>query len=166
MRKGRIFVQLMAVPIRDFDFTSYGTYYRMPDACEGVSHTLAAAYEDHMTRSPLIDTPAHLGLTFGAAAPCAVTSMEKHSHTQEAILCMAEPVILCVAASDGGAPPRAYDLRAVILYPGDVAVMDREVWHDACRGLGRRAGYYYLATAGKQPAVWVDIQDGPVTLSY
>ena len=137
MRKGRIFVQLMAVPIRDFDFTSYGTYYRMPDACEGVSHTLAAAYEDHMTRSPLIDTPAHLGLTFGAAAPCPVTSMEKHSHTQEAILCMAEPVILCVAASNG-----------------------------ACRGLGRRAGYYYLATAGKQPAVWVDIQDGPVTLSY
>ena len=54
----------------------------------------------------------------------------------------------------------------MILYPGDVAVMDREVWHDACRGLGRRAGYYYLATAGKQPAVWVDIQDGPVTLSY
>ena len=125
MRKGRIFVQLMAVPIRDFDFTSYGTYYRMPDACEGVSHTLAAAYEDHMTRSPLIDTPAHLGLTFGAAAPCPVTSMEKHSHTQEAILCMAEPVILCVAASNGGAPPRACDLRAVILYPGDVAVMDR-----------------------------------------
>ena len=157
-------MQLKAVPIRDFDFTPYGRYYSMPDAQEGVSHTLAAAYEDHMTRSPLIDTPSHLGLTFGAAAPCAVTSMEKHSHTQEAILCMAEPVILCVAASDGDAPPRACDLRAVILYPGDVVVMDRNVWHDACRALDAPTFYYFLSLETDEPAVFQPLDGGPVEI--
>lgn len=142
---------IKAIPIGEFDFTPYGTYYNLKEDAERVSHTKTDAYEDHMTKAPLIDTLGHLGYTIGGAAPCEVRSMEKHAHTEEAIFCMAEPVILCVALPHGGEPPRAEDVCAVLLSPGEAAVMAREVWHDACRGLGKPAGYYYLAKAGERP---------------
>ena len=147
-------MKIVARRIDAESFSKYGVYYNMYEATEGVSHTRGDAYEDHMTRSPVVDTSAHLGLTVGSAAPCTLISMEKHSHTQEAILCMGEPILFCVAASEGGAAPRAEDIRAFLLEPGDVAVIDREVWHDACHGLGHAAAYYWLALAGKSPAVW------------
>ncbi|GKH47747.1 ureidoglycolate lyase [Anaerotruncus massiliensis (ex Togo et al. 2019)] len=157
---------IKAIPIGEFDFTPYGTYYNLKEDAERVSHTKTDAYEDHMTKAPLIDTPGHLGYTIGGAAPCEVRSMEKHAHTEEAIFCMAEPVILCVALPHGGEPPRAEDVRAVLLSPGEAAVMAREVWHDACRGLGKPAGYYYLAKAGERPADWLPVSGGPVALEY
>ena len=43
-------------------------------------------------------------------------------------------------------PPQAEDVRAVILRAGDVVVLNRGIWHDACRGLGRPSAYYYLAS--------------------
>lgn len=82
---------IKAIPIGEFDFTPYGTYYNLKEDAERVSHTKTDAYEDHMTKAPLIDTLGHLGYTIGGAAPCEVRSMEKHAHTEEAIFCMAEP---------------------------------------------------------------------------
>lgn len=152
-------MKLVAKKINRTDFAPYGTYYSMYDAAEGVSHTRGDSYEDHMTRRPLIDTFAHLGLTVGSGAPCRIISMEKHSHTQEAILCMAEPIIFCVAAYHGDAAPRAADLRAFLMEPGDIAVIEREVWHDACHGLGHSASYYWVALAGESAAVWEKLID-------
>lgn len=157
---------IKAIPIGEFDFSPYGTYYNLTEDAGQVSHTKTPVYEDHMTKAPLIDTLGHLGYTIGGPAPCEVRSMEKHSHTQEAIFCMADPVVLCVAVSRGGEPPRAEDVRAVVLAPGDAVVMDREIWHDACRGLGKSAGYYYLAKAGDTPADWLPVSGGPVTVEY
>ena len=109
---------IKAIPIGEFDFTPYGTYYNLKEDAERVSHTKTDAYEDHMTKAPLIDTLGHLGYTIGGAAPCEVRSMEKHARAEEAIFCMAEPVILCVALPHGGEPPRAEDVCAVLLSPG------------------------------------------------
>ena len=158
-------MKLAAKRINETDFAPFGTYYSMYDAKEGISHTSGASYQDHMTRKPIVDTSAHLGLTVGCAAPCKVISMEKHSHTQEAILCMAEPILFCVAASNGNEPPKAEDLRAFLMQPGDVAIIEREVWHDACHGLGHDTAYYWLALAGKTPAVWEEVV-GEVELAW
>lgn len=147
-------MKIIARRIDAAGFAPFGRCYNMYNARSGVSHTRGEAFEDHMTLDALVDTRVHLGLTVGSAAPCALRSMEKHSHTQEAILCMAEPLILCVAESEGDAPPRAEDVRAFLLQPGDVAVIEREVWHDACHGLGRDVAYYWLAMAGETPAIW------------
>ena len=88
---------LKAVDIREFDFTGYGTYYNMTGDRERVYRTLGEEFEDYMTRTPLIDTPGHLGYTVGMGAPYVLKAMEKHDHTQEALFCAADPVILCVA---------------------------------------------------------------------
>ena len=151
-------MKIIAKRINAADFAPFGTYYNMYDAKEGISHTSGASFEDHMTRRPIIDTSAHLGLTVGSQAPCKVISMEKHSHTQEAILCMAEPIIFCVATSRDDAAPQAEDLRAFLMQPGDVAIIEREVWHDACHGLGHSTAYYWIALAGKTPAVWQQVE--------
>lgn len=148
---------LHAVEIKDFDFTEYGFYYNMLHDRDKVIHSITDRYEDHMTRLPLIDTPGHLGYTMGQSAPYTIKSMEKHSHTMEALFCAEDPVALCFAKSRAGLPPQAEDVRAVILRAGDVVVLNRGIWHDACRGLGRPSAYYYLASCGEQPAEWVDV---------
>lgn len=147
-------MKIVAKRINATDFAPFGSYYNMYDAKEGVSHTSGDSFQDHMTCKPLVDTNVHLGLTVGSKAPCQVVSMEKHSHTQEAILCMADPIIFCVAVSTGNEAPRAQEIHAFLMQPGDVAVIEREVWHDACHGLGHDAAYYWLAMAGKTPAIW------------
>lgn len=153
---------LKAITIREFDFTGYGVYYNMAEDRDRVYKTAGENFEDYMTKVPLIDTPGHLGYTIGDCAPYTVKAMEKHSHTQEALFCAARPLVLCIAKARGEEPPRAEDLRAVILSPGDVAVLERNVWHDACHGVGEKAAYYYLASQGPAPARWTRVEGGEV----
>ena len=144
--------------IRDFDFRDYGIYFNMFRDRERVMHSSGVSFEDHMTCRPLIDTPGHLGCTIGQSAPYALHSMEKHAHTMVAVFCAADPVILCVAKPCGDRPPRAADVHALLLGRGDVAVLKRDIWHDACHGVGRPAAYYYIASRGENPAEWVKVE--------
>lgn len=155
-----------AVEIKDFNFTQYGIYYNMLEDQQNIMHCKTDVFEDHMTRLPLIDTPGHLGYTIGQSAPYVLKSMEKHDHTREALFCMSEPIVVCFAKSHGALPPQAEDVRAVILRQGDVIVLERNIWHDACHGLGRPAPYYYLASRGTNPAKWVDIEKKEVKVIY
>lgn len=153
---------LIAIEGKDFDFTGYGVYYNMTEDADRVYRSVGENFEDYMTKVPLIDTPGHLGYTVGGCAPYTVSAMEKHSHTQEALFCAARPVVLCIARSRGGEPPRAEDVRAVILRPGEAVVLDRNIWHDACHGIREKAAYYYLALQGPAPARWIKPEGGKV----
>ncbi len=155
-----------AVEIKEFDFTEYGIYYNMMEDQKNIMHSKTDTYEDHMTCFPLIDTPGHLGYTIGQSAPYVLKSMEKHDHTMEALFCMSEPIIVCFAKSHAEDPPQAEDIRAVILRKGDVIVLARNIWHDACHGMGNPAAYYYLASRGTIPATWVDVEGEKVTVEY
>ena len=120
---------LKAVDIREFDFTGYGTYYNMTGDRERVYRTLGEEFEDYMTRTPLIDTPGHLGYTVGMGAPYVLKAMEKHDHTQEALFCAADPVILCVAKARGDEPPLIFPTskirkrfaKAFLIWPGPLS---------------------------------------------
>ncbi|MPM38222.1 Ureidoglycolate lyase [bioreactor metagenome] len=139
------------------NFSTYGSFFDMLEDKMYVKHFQNEVYNDHMTDTPLIDTNGHLGYTYGSAAPYICTVMEKHDHTQEAIFCAGEPIILCVAKSANDELPLSENIRAFILQPGQVAVINRNIWHDACRGLHKRCNYYYLATAGRMPAEWKNV---------
>ena len=151
-------MKIVAQKITPENFSPYGTCYKMFTAEEGVKHSKGDSFEDHMTVRPLVDTQVHLGVTVGSGTPCRVVTMEKHSHTQEAILCMKEPILFCVAQSEEGKAPEAKNLQAFLMEPGDVAVIEREIWHDACHGLNHDTAYYWIAMAGKTPAVWEKVQ--------
>ena len=65
---------------------------------------------------------------------------------------------MALAKNGNGRAPKAENIVAVILHPGDMIVINRNVWHDACHGINKQSYYYYIATAGKQPAEWIDIE--------
>lgn len=151
-----------AIPIEKFDFSEYGTYYNMKTDRDKIYITMTGTYEDYMTKTSLIDTQGHLGYTIGKGVPYDMKLMEKHDHTQEALFCAAEPIIVCFAKSRGDRPPLSEDVRAVVLNPGEVIVLNRNIWHDACRGIGKGTPYYYLASQGTKPADWIEIEGDPV----
>lgn len=148
-------MKIKAQRISHSNFLPYGRWYDLLQDPDQVLHSCGIGFEDHMTKEPLIDTPGHLGYTTGDSAPYCVMSMEKHSHTEEALFCAAEPILLTVAVSRENQPPLAEDIRAFLLYPGEVAILRRDIWHDACRGIGKETGYYYLASRGAAPADWI-----------
>lgn len=123
-------------------------------------------YDDCRTRDPLISTNGSLGMTLGSATPCRTARMERHFHTEEAIFCLADPVVLVVAPATGDDAPNAADVRAFIIRPGIVAVMRAGTWHDACHGIDQPATYYWQATCRDDiVSAWVEIEGGPVTVS-
>lgn len=157
---------LKATRVNKIDFQKYGYYFNMREDQENVVRSETENFIDHMTKKPLIDTLGHLGYTIGGQAPYIMSRMEKHSHTQEALFCAADPIIVCVAISKDNNVPKSKDIRAFILEQGDVIILDREVWHDAGHGLGRATGYYYLASAGETLAEWIQVEGEEVSVEF
>lgn len=144
-------------------FAPFGRVYDFHDAqAEGVKSTSGEGWTDSFSLRPLIDGRGHLGMTQGSAAPWNCHLMERHPGTQEALFCAGEPIVLAVAPEGDSPAPRAEDIAAFVIRPGQAAVMNRGVWHDACRGLSGPVPYYWMAICGLGPDPWVDVAGGPV----
>jgi ureidoglycolate lyase len=149
-------------------FAPFGAFYPMSGTsanprARGLARSEGIGWKDCRTESPLIDLPGSLGVTRGGAAPYDATHMERHMNTQEALFCMQEPVILAVAPATSGDRPQARDIRVFVIQPGEVVMLERGVWHDACRGIGRDATYYWFAACNDDgPVTWMEIEGGPV----
>ncbi|MEG2287695.1 MAG: hypothetical protein RR951_08220 [Ruthenibacterium sp.] len=156
-----------AVEITSIDFNSYGILYNMSGS--GIStgntnHSSGDGWEDTDTAVPLLDTQGALGYTRGSKTPFTVTEMERHLHTQEAQIPIAQPIVFCVAPA-GEQPPKAEEVIPVILRPGYVFVLHRCVWHSASHGLESEAYYHWMALAYRnEPTVWQQIEGGPIAV--
>lgn len=157
-----------ALEITAINFEEYGILYSMDERVPGqgaVNFSSGDGWKDANTAMPVIDTRASLGYTLGGGAPFTVSEMERHQHTQEALFCAGAPIIFLVAPASELPYPAAADVKAVILRPGQVAVLHRGVWHSSAHGLYDAAQYYYLALCYKnEPTEWVTIQDGPIVV--
>lgn len=154
---------LIARPITADRFAPFGRIYDLTGAVSSDVKTVAGeGWTDSFTLQPLIEGNGHLGMTLGAAAPWSCRQMERHPLTEEALFCAAAPIVLAVAPASDGPAPEAARLAAFILRPGMVAVMNRGVWHDACRGLEGPASYYWMAICGLGSDPWVPVAGGPV----
>ena len=83
-------------------------------------------------------------MTMVKAMPFTVDTMERHSKTTELIVCGDRPLVLAVADSDPQGHAKAQDIKAFIVSPGELVVMDRGIWHDACRCADGDSCYYYF----------------------
>ena len=67
--------------------------------------------------------------------------------------------------SDPENAPKAGDVKAFILKPGDLAVLAKGIWHDANHGIDKDTMYYFMAT-NKAPdsreTEWVRVSPEPV----
>lgn len=159
-------MKINAQEITSVDLERFGRHLRLLDGNMDVLASEGQGWRDMCTKEALIDGPSQLGRTVGSGIPCVTHSMERHLATPEAILCAGSPIILPMAPATAGSAPKAQDIVAVILRPGDVVVMNPGVWHDACHGLDGPAAYFWLAiSSGDSGGPWVEIDDGPVTIT-
>jgi len=155
-----------ARPVTPDNFSRYGRVYDLTgDTDSNVVWTVGDGWNDGFTKTALLDGRGHLGITRGGQAPWDCSAMERHPLTEEAIFCLAEPVVLAVApASDAEAPDRD-EVEAFVIAPGQAVVMNRNVWHDACRGVSGPALYYWMAVCGLGENPWVAVSGAPIKVS-
>lgn len=161
-----------AVPVENAQFERFGAIYNLRGDAESpdknVIFSEGTDYKDGYTMNPVVDRPVSLGMTVSSPMPFTAEKMERHLHTWETLMCISEPIVFLVAPeTDGSAAdndfPKAEDSVAVMLKPGQVAVLNRGVWHSPAHGLERESAYYWMAEAyDDEPTVWKEILHGPV----
>ncbi|MBD9529929.1 ureidoglycolate lyase [Paracoccus sp. PAR01] len=149
-------------PLTAAGFAAFGRVHDLGVDGPDVRLTKGPDWLDGFTLPPLIDGRGHLGMTRAPAAPWTCRQMERHPLTEEALFCAGAPIVLAVAPPSAADAPDAAAIRAFVIQPGQVAVMNRNVWHDACRGLDGPAAYYWMAICGLGPDPWVAPDAGPV----
>lgn len=142
------------------NFALYGKTYNLKDGTEGVSVYKTQTFTDRMIEMASFgEGKVHLGMTEGSPLPCVVKSMEIHPTTEEAILCIGDPIILCVAPWEGKEFPSSSSVEAFELRDGQIAVLGKNVWHDACHGIERPTRYCWFAKACPEGLGWVDVDE-------
>ena len=119
-----------------------------------------------MTDGDCMDQPAHFGMTYVKTyPPYSVTAMERHTKTRELMVCGNDrPIVVALAASDPAGHAQAEDVEAFILEPGEILVIDKGIWHDACRALDCATHYYFFSLETDEPAVFQPLDNGPVEI--
>ncbi len=154
---------LQAQPLTPSGFAPFGRVLDLRGEADfGIATVSGEGWRDSYTLAPLIDGQGHLGMTLGPSAPWECRQMERHPRTEEALFCAGAPIVLAVAPPGEAPAPQAGSLQAFVLQPGQVAVMSRGVWHDACRGLAGPTPYHWMAICGLGPDPWVAVEGGPV----
>jgi len=144
-------------------FRPFGRLLTLGPGGEGVVPTDGPGWSDAYTAAPLLGQGGSLGMTRTGGGGWQMRQMERHPNTDEALFCGADPILLAVAPGGPAAAPRAGEVRAFVLVPGQVAVLLPGTWHDACRGLDRPTAYYWMATVGTGTE-WVDLVPGPLQI--
>lgn len=153
---------LEAVEITDIDYKQYGTLYNMTGegtATGNVVHACGEGWVDQSTTSQIMDTLTRLGRTWSVKQPFTAKEMERHEDTQEIQLPTDQPIIFCMARSEGE-KPKLSEVIPVILRPGYMFVIERGIWHTASHGAEHDGHYYWMSNA-KGPAPWEEIVGGP-----
>ena len=151
---------IQAVPITEENFKPFGKYYNL----YGYPTIETSDFRCNITPNVIINTPMRLGITHCLAGDFDSVSMERHFLTEEAQFCGDGLMVLTVANSDPEKHPNEEDVRAFVMRPGDVAVLDKGIWHDANHGVDQDTTYYFLAQNSVDPreTEWVPVQPAPV----
>jgi ureidoglycolate lyase len=138
------FTTIKAMPLTEENFAPYGKYVKV---MEGEGRTGEGGWRAWMSQDVCMEVPANIGFTQVGGMPLIVDSMEVHNLTTEFLACGNKPIVLAVADSDPyAAGARAADIRAFIIQPGEFVVLDKGIWHDACRSAeGDECYYYFMA---------------------
>lgn len=115
------------------NFAPYGRYYNVFEERKTESEDFTA----YMLRELHTDEPMNFGITICKAGDFDSISMERHFLTEEPQFCGDGDMVLTVADSDPENAPKAGDVKAFILKPGDLAVLAKGIWHDATTELTR-----------------------------
>lgn len=122
------------------NFAAYGRYYNL----RGEDGARLADGRTFVSRQRISGEPLKIGATAVAGGPFVSSKMERHTLSEELLICGDDEMVLTVADSDPEGAPRSPDVRAFIMRPGDAVVLGRGIWHDANHGLHRDTTYFFL----------------------
>ena len=154
-------MKLKAVQVTEENFQRFGKYTKL---IQGDARTGTGGWRAWMTPEVTMDDVAHFGFTKVAGMPFSVDKMERHTKTTEMMVCGDKPMVLAVADTDpASSGAKAEDIAAFYIGVGDVVVINRGIWHDACRcAEGESSYYYFLSLETDEKAVFTDIIGEPV----
>lgn len=152
-------MMIKAVRANEDNFKKYGLYYDLYKTSKqksGDGWKCSTSDYDFEYQMPFgyVEVRAHV--------PFVVDSMERNSRSKEMQIVGGKPIVLAVANTQGDAP-RAEDVEAFILYPGDVIVLDVNIWHDASYSLFEETYYYYFSQDDPS-ANFIPLQEGKTVL--
>lgn len=149
------------ISIKEFDFTPFGRYWDLHQE-RGVK---TDKYEAYMTIDPPMTHPLRFGMTVCDNGPSfVVDSMERHMSTEEVLFAGDKPIVLSLANSAPDGLPQAEDVVSLLMEPGDLVVINKGIWHDACHAVEGSAQYYFLSYSSSDPdeIAWKSVQPAPV----
>lgn len=157
MKKGCV------VPVNEENFRPYGSYYHVTqgESCSG------DWYRMFTTKDVVVERPLKFGITqCDNGKTFLVDSMERHLSSEEVQFAGSAPIILSVADSDPWGNPREEDVASFLLSPGDVVVLKRGIWHDACHSAERKTMYFFLSYTNGEPSetAWLPVLPEPVKI--
>ena len=154
--------QVKAIHATPENFKDFGVVTRLTDndCFQG------EGWKCWMTDDVCMDQPAHFGMTYVKTyPPYEVASMELHTKTKELMVCGEDrPIVVALANTDPSGHAHAEDVRAFIIEPGEILVINKGIWHDACRALDAPTFYYFLSLETDEPAVFQPLDGGPVEI--
>lgn len=151
---------IKAVPVNEENFKPFGRYERI---IKGKGRTGTGGWSAWTTPDVTMDGEAHFGYTIVGGMPFEVDTMERHTKTTELMMSGDKPFVVALAGSDPAGSAKAEDIRAFIVQPGEYIVINRGVWHDACRSAeGDGCYYYFLSLETDEKAVFIPVEGDPV----
>lgn len=151
--------EIKAVHATPENFGRFGVVERLTDK----ESFQGDGWECWMTDDAFMDA-SHFGMTIVKTwPPYEVATMERHTKTRELMVSAGDkPIVVALADSDPSGLAKAEDIEAFYIEPGEALVINKGIWHDACRGLDGEALYYFLSLETDEPAVFQPVEGGPV----
>ena len=153
---------IKAMPVTEENIKPFGRYEQI---MKGEARTGTGGWRAWTTPDVTMDDEAHFGFVKVGGMPFEVDSMERHTKTTELMMSGDKPFVVALANSAPDGEPLAEDIRAFIVQPGEYIVIDRGIWHDACRSAqGDGCYYYFLSLETDEKAVFRAVQGGMVSV--
>lgn len=136
----------------------YGVFTRLTD----YECFAGDGWECWMTEELCMDQPARLEMCHSEVFNSYVlTSMGKSKDSQKLFVCGNGCLVLAVAEKSEG-NPRADQVQAFLLEPGEIFVLHPGVWYDVGKGLNNPVDYYVLTGEEERPEEFLHLINGPV----
>ena len=153
--------EIKAQPLTKETFAPFGRYTNMFEERKAQSPD----FESYMVEELHMRGQTKIGITICQPGDFDSISMERHFLTEEALFCGDADTVLTVANSDPEGAPKADDVTAFYMRPGDLVVLNKEIWHDANHGVDTETMYYFMISDSEddpREIEFVTIEPNPV----
>ena len=152
---------IKAVRMNAENFKPFGRYYNL---FEEKKIDCADAEYIYLSNENVMTQNMHIGITECRPGDFDSISMERHTNTEEPQFCGTGDMVLTVADTNPFENPEEDAVRAFIMKYGDVAVVNKCIYHDANHAIDKKVGYYFLADDDDDPRnlTWYEIKPEPV----